>query len=670
MRVTRLIVLSLAVISCGVEGPETGARLGTKQGPLTAYCTATVTGKGVKDVETDYLPRVIRCENGSAPLEALKAQAVAARSYLYYKLNTSGQVADGTSDQVYTCSAQPTAIHYQAVNETAGQVLRYSNTQVAAFYVAGSVPSNATSCVAKAGDNDYSNTEKYVTYNWGLSAGALHQTSLGWINAGNYANRGCKSQNGASCLAKAGWGYQDIVKFYYGMDIQLVTAQGSCVQSCACSPGASESQACGVCGKSTRTCGADCQWGGWSGCGGQGVCSPGQSEAGACGQCGQRTRTCNSGCGWDGWSACSGEGACAPGATDTEACGKCGTRTRACSASCGWDGWSGCGGEGQCAPGAIAQSACGECGVATKTCGTTCVWGESAACASVSPDSAITCDTTAAGACGPGLLACLGTEVSCVATGGSSPESCNGIDDDCNGKVDDGATTMADPPPALAASVVGSNVPPSLAQGTTETASISFRNDGALAWEAGSLHLMAEGPVPGSSSPLFDASWQSAFMVASNTALVPPGDPVTISFTVRGGAVGTSGSRFWLTHDTGTIRCPDASLTVGSVVEPPDDGGPDADAGGQPGGDTSGGDDVSGSGDPADGTSGSADASPAGSGDTLTVVPGQNVFDSGSSGCSATDRTGGPVAELASVLLVLLGLGYRRSRCKADGRPS
>ena len=69
--------------------------LGARESALTAYCEALVTGVGVVSVEDDYLPRVVSCENGGAPLEALKAQAVAARSYLYYKLDRRGEIADG-----------------------------------------------------------------------------------------------------------------------------------------------------------------------------------------------------------------------------------------------------------------------------------------------------------------------------------------------------------------------------------------------------------------------------------------------------------------------------------------------------------------------------------------------------------------------------------------------
>lgn len=228
----RLAVLAplLFAAACGPR-PDAAPQvrtIGTRSAALAAYCTATIQGSGAVDVEEDYLPRVVACENGAADDEALRAQAVAARSYLYYKLDRGDPIADGQSDQVYTCGNPPNQRHYDAVATTAGEVLRYRDTPVAAFYVAGAVPSS-DDCVALPGDNDYSSTEHYVTYNWGNAADGLEQTTLGWVNAGNYANRGCQSQNGADCLSEHGWPYEDILRFYYGMDIEHVVAEGPCV---------------------------------------------------------------------------------------------------------------------------------------------------------------------------------------------------------------------------------------------------------------------------------------------------------------------------------------------------------------------------------------------------------------------------------------------------------
>src|SRR5690606_37785708 len=71
-----------------------------------AYCEILVEGKGIKDIETDSLPRVVTCENGGANLEALKAQAIAARSVAYYAIATNGSICYSQGCQVYTCAAQ------------------------------------------------------------------------------------------------------------------------------------------------------------------------------------------------------------------------------------------------------------------------------------------------------------------------------------------------------------------------------------------------------------------------------------------------------------------------------------------------------------------------------------------------------------------------------------
>lgn len=219
------------LVACGGGALDLVPAGGTARQALAARCTVEVIGVGEVDVETDYLPHVVQCENGAADYEALKAQAVAARSYLYYRLATGdGTIVDGQRDQVYSCGRTPTMEHVRAVQETSGEVLMYQGTPVAAFYVAGAIPSQRDSCIAIPGDLDYSDTERYVTPNWEYIGDGVAQTPLGWIHPANLANRGCKSQNGAHCLAEAGWSYEDILLFYYGADIEHVAASGSCAQ--------------------------------------------------------------------------------------------------------------------------------------------------------------------------------------------------------------------------------------------------------------------------------------------------------------------------------------------------------------------------------------------------------------------------------------------------------
>ena len=226
IRQTLLAALSLS--ACG-PADETSRRpvLETLLLPVEAICEAQVDGSGQVEVETDYLPHVVACENGGADFAALQAQAVAARSYLYYKIRSAGHIGDGQGDQVYTCGRGPNQAHLDAAASTAGQVLMYHDDVIAAFYVAGAIPST-DDCRPAPGDRDPTGTEHFVTYNEGRSGDALEQTSLGFVNPRNYANRGCKSQNGANCLSEHGVPYDRILRFYYGEDIELVNAEGPC----------------------------------------------------------------------------------------------------------------------------------------------------------------------------------------------------------------------------------------------------------------------------------------------------------------------------------------------------------------------------------------------------------------------------------------------------------
>lgn len=226
--VSTLLVLSLA--ACASSGGD-GARdheadsehIGETSEALTAHCTANVVGHGAVDVEKVYLPDVVHCENGGAPLESLKAQAIAARTYLYYKLETGSSITDGQGDQVFTCGSHAGALEKQAVAETAGLVLRYNATTIAAFFVAGG------SASPPACHDSSSSTSADVTYNAGKSGNAIHQTPLGLVDPSNLRNRGCMSQLGSRCLANEGKKADEILKFYYGDDIAITEATGPCI---------------------------------------------------------------------------------------------------------------------------------------------------------------------------------------------------------------------------------------------------------------------------------------------------------------------------------------------------------------------------------------------------------------------------------------------------------
>ncbi len=222
-----IFVLALAsIVASACASYDPNEDVGTTSLGLDAKCTADVNGVGTVDVETDYLPHVVHCENGGAPLESLKAQAVAARTYLYYKLQTSGSIDDGHGDQVYTCASEPDDVDREAVAETSGIVLQYESTTIAAFFVAGGAAS-PPKCIGSSS----ASTEKYVTYNAGLSGDAIEQSSIGYVSPKNYANRGCMSQLGSRCLANEGNSFDVILQFYYGSDIVFTQATGTCITS-------------------------------------------------------------------------------------------------------------------------------------------------------------------------------------------------------------------------------------------------------------------------------------------------------------------------------------------------------------------------------------------------------------------------------------------------------
>jgi hypothetical protein len=205
-----------------------GDRIGVIGAPVTAICEAKVrTGRRTitVDVERDYLPRVIQCENGPADLEALKALAVAARSYLYYTLDRHGVIGDGTADQVFGCGREPEARHHAAVAATVGEVLQYEGRQVAGFYVAGALPDHD----CRGGPVDPTRTEAYVTYNEGRLGPDVVQTQLGFRHRDHHPNRGALSQNGSRCLGDGGYDYRSILRYYYGEDIAIAQALGACV---------------------------------------------------------------------------------------------------------------------------------------------------------------------------------------------------------------------------------------------------------------------------------------------------------------------------------------------------------------------------------------------------------------------------------------------------------
>lgn len=216
-----------------------------------AYDFINVTGFGNVPTETDYVPNVVQAENGLASFEALKAQAVAARTFAYYKMNLQGFINNGTSDQVYENSsgAPPRQIHLDAAAATQGEVIWIQDNigtpnevLPAAFYVAGAIPNASRpfdfdnpGVITSPGDSDPTSTQQWVTNTYvnGDIGGNNLGTPLGFQGSPtnpNWPNRGAHSQNGADYLSDNSVNYLDILKYYYGADIQVRTVDTSGTQ--------------------------------------------------------------------------------------------------------------------------------------------------------------------------------------------------------------------------------------------------------------------------------------------------------------------------------------------------------------------------------------------------------------------------------------------------------
>ena len=199
-----------------------------------------VTGFGNVATETNYVPNVVQAENGLGSFEALKAQAVAARTFAYFQMDAKGFINDGTDDQVYSDGNPPGSIHLAAAAATENEVLWVrdnigfqQDVLIASFYVAGAIPTGSVNVdnpgvIVDPGDFDPTSTEQWVTYTFanGDSGGNNLGTPLGFQGTPsnpNWPNRGAKSQNGADYLSDNSVNYLDILKYYYGADIQVRT---------------------------------------------------------------------------------------------------------------------------------------------------------------------------------------------------------------------------------------------------------------------------------------------------------------------------------------------------------------------------------------------------------------------------------------------------------------
>lgn len=176
------------------------------------------TADGWMDLE-DYVARVCTRENGAAAFEALKAQSVAARTYVLRAMRDEAPIGtpqkpipNSQSFQTYAPSPSPACS--SATSQTRGLVMRYRGALLIANYVAGARFDDAGQPTS-----DPTRTEKWVTYNRGRTGTLVIPTPLSRTDRTD--NRGCMSQNGADFMARRGHDFATILRFYYGDDVWI-----------------------------------------------------------------------------------------------------------------------------------------------------------------------------------------------------------------------------------------------------------------------------------------------------------------------------------------------------------------------------------------------------------------------------------------------------------------
>ena len=174
----------------------------------------------------DYVARVVTGELGnSRQLEALKAQAIAARTYVQRAMRdapslgtAANPLRNGQDFQV--AAARAMALPARAAEETRGGVACYRGRLILANYVAGALwAPGAWRGVLSATHP----TEKYVTYNAGRVGPSVVPTRQ--ADPRRSDNRGTLSQNGADALAARGWTWPRILRFFYGEDLEFTLAE-------------------------------------------------------------------------------------------------------------------------------------------------------------------------------------------------------------------------------------------------------------------------------------------------------------------------------------------------------------------------------------------------------------------------------------------------------------
>ena len=155
----------------------------------------------IKEIELeDYVSCVVAGEMGNAPEEALKAQAIASRSYACAQGALNGKVISDSASKAQDYRAP--RITYKncvaAAKATEGQVLTYGGKYASTYFSHSN------------GGRTYSSEEV-----WGGKRNYLIARKDDWTTTKKNGHGVGMSQVGAIAAAKQGVGFKEILSFYY-----------------------------------------------------------------------------------------------------------------------------------------------------------------------------------------------------------------------------------------------------------------------------------------------------------------------------------------------------------------------------------------------------------------------------------------------------------------------
>ena len=155
----------------------------------------------IKEIELeDYVAIVVASEMGNAPAEALKAQAIASRTYACAQGVLNGKIISDSASkaQAFRAPRYTYKNAQSAAKATINQVLMYGGKYASTYF-----------CQSNGG-RTYSSEEV-----WGGKRNYLIARKDNWTTEKKNGHGVGMSQSGAITAAKQGIGFRDILSFYY-----------------------------------------------------------------------------------------------------------------------------------------------------------------------------------------------------------------------------------------------------------------------------------------------------------------------------------------------------------------------------------------------------------------------------------------------------------------------